>query len=619
MSKTDNLFLVEDFTHVDDLLRRNMRDKGQWIALGPGAMYALERKRIPYKIPEDFCSNEELEQLCLNSHKKCEEFCNYIDEILFKKYPDLQEWQMHPMLFFIDSFIKLNDGIQSRIMQLSRILNVYPQHKIWVYKAPHYPWGEFDFCFSGEETLWGNILALSGWNCKVEFLLPPRDKTFLFIKKILKYAIQKLFILRNLTLHLRLLGFIGIIRAITKKPVGILFYGFLYEWKFPIPLLVRENLKIIFTSPKKFKMNTAKVKDTKEDSIKDLIIKTPSLKALFEVNGISFYPLVKERLDWIFEHSFIQCRNIISRCKEIIRLCNVKAVFTANTGTFMDHVVQQAFRYFCVPVIHWQHGFMFAQNGRINQLNEFNDMMTTDILFTYGETSTYAHKLYNNRFPVEIISIGSPSLDKIYEKNKEEKEVFSKKLLYVTTSYYQNRWYCGFSPPYSDRYLFNDQLTIMSYLKNIVNEHSVKVTVKLWQGMSLYQYFKNDFTPLLKIVKSIPKFTELFLSNHIIVIDSPTTTALEAVATKKPIFILLRHIQYPHFSRKLLEKRAVCADTAQELINKIHQYIEHGEYSADVDNDEYLRAHGNYLNDGNSAQRALKKVSEIIGTSTAVV
>ncbi|MCK4532956.1 hypothetical protein KAU39_04160, partial [bacterium] len=96
-------------------------------------------------------------------------------------------------------------------------------------------------------------------------------------------------------------------------------------------------------------------------------------------------------------------------------------------------------------------------------------------------------------------------------------------------------------------------------------------------------------------------------------------SALQAVATRKPVFILLRHIQYPEYSRKLLERRAVCADTVGELINKIQQYIEHGMYPADVNDDEYLRTHGNHLNDGNSAQRALKKVFKIIGTSTAVV
>ena len=60
MNKIPNLFLVEHFSHVDDLLKRNMRNHGQWVALGPGAMYALKREGISYKIPEDFCSNEEM-------------------------------------------------------------------------------------------------------------------------------------------------------------------------------------------------------------------------------------------------------------------------------------------------------------------------------------------------------------------------------------------------------------------------------------------------------------------------------------------------------------------------------------------------------------------------------
>ena len=612
MNKTDNLFLVEDFAQVDDLLRRNMRDEGEWIALGPGAMYALERKGIPYKIPEDFCSNEELEQLCLSSHEKCEKFCNYIDGILFKKHPDFKKWRIHPMLFFIDSVIRLTDIIKSRIMQLSKILKVYPERTIWIYKAPHYPWEEFDLCFSGKETLWGNILALSGWNCRIEFLLPPGEKAFQYIKKILKYPMQKLFNLYNLTSLWRLKGLKGIIRAIKKKHRGILFYGSLYEWKFIVPLLAKEKVKIIFTGPKKFKSNTSKIKHREEGSIEDLVMKNPGLMSLFEVSGISFYSLVKERLNWIFKGSFTQCHNIISRCKEIIKCYNIKAVCTGNTYTFTDHVVQQAFRYFCVPVIHWQHGFMFAKNGRINQLNEFNDMMTSDVLFTYGEASTCAHQLYINKFPVKVISIGSPSVDKIYEKNRGRKEVFRKKLLYVTTGYYQNRWYCGFSPPYSDRYLFNDQLTIMTGLENIAKRYNVEVTVKLLPEMSLYSQFKNDFTSLFRIVKSMPKFAELFSANHIIVIDSPTTTVLESVATKKPVFILLRNIQYPQGSRTLLEKRAVCEDTAQELINKIQQYVEQRTYSADVGNDEYLRTHGNHLCDGKSVQRALKRTLEII-------
>ena len=152
----------------------------------------------------------------------------------------------------------------------------------------------------------------------------------------------------------------------------------------------------------------------------------------------------------------------------------------------------------------------------------------------------------------------------------------------------------------------------MTGLENIAKRYNVEVTVKLLPEMSLYSQFKNDFTSLFRIVKSMPKFAELFSANHIIVIDSPTTTVLESVATKKPVFILLRNIQYPQGSRTLLEKRAVCEDTAQELINKIQQYVEQRTYSADVGNDEYLRTHGNHLCDGKSVQRALKRTLEII-------
>ena len=630
MNKTLNLFLVEHSSHVNDLLSRNMRNKGEWVALGPGAMCALEREGIYYKIPEDFCSNEEMGKLCLIYHDKMEKFCNFMDELLYEKYPELKEWGMQPFLFHIFPLTMLVDGMVSRIFQIRNILNAYLGYKVWVYKAGHYPWGDFDITFSNRETLWGHVLSLQGWDCEVEFLeeSKPRrnslyfaiDKVVLEMRKISEFFVQKIkkfikksFILYNSASHLKLMGLREIRNAMRKKPERVLlFYNDLYEWRWVLSLLRDKNWRIIFAGETVFKRNIPDVKGREKDSIENLIRKGTDVMSVFEVCGISFYSLLQERLTWIFENSFLQCKNIISQCSEIVSHYNVKAICTANTPVFTDHVLEQASRYFYVPVIRWQHGFMIIQNGRINQLSEFNNMLTSDVVFTFGEEPTHVHELYLHKFCAKVVSIGSSSLDKIWKKSIKRKDVFRKTILYVTTDYYHNRWYNGFYPPFSDRYLFKDQLTIMESLKQMIHVYHAKVTVKLPRASYFDLQFINDFSSLFRIVIARPSFTELMCGNHIIIIDSPTTTVLQAVATKKPIFVLMRHIGYPDSARKILEKRAVCVDNSQQLINAIKCYIEQKTYPADVNNDEFLKAYGTYLNDGASDKRVVGKVLEMI-------
>lgn len=628
MSQTHNLFLVEHSSHVDDLLRRNMRNKGEWIALGTGAMYALKKEGIPYKIPEDFFSNEEMGKLCFSYHDKLEKFCNCMDEVLYGKHPELRVWDMHPFLFHVFSLTMLVDAMVSRIFQLRAILNAYPNYKLWVHRTSFYPWGEYDISFSNKETLWGHILSLPGWNRDIEFLEEPKaailyslpKRLLLKLKKIPDYLLQivkdfirKTFILNNWIINLRLIDTKRLGNLARRRTRGfLLLHGGFYNWRWVVPLLWDKQWGVIFTNDEMFKGDSIRGGQAAFRYLDDFVRGNPDVSHLFEACGISFYSLLRERLAWILENSFSQCKNIVARCGEVIRRCNVKAVLTSNTPAFTGHALAQACRYFHLQVIRWQHGFMVAQNGRINQLNEFNDVMTSDVVFTFGRAATQAHELYIHKFPAKVISIGSSSLDKIREIRKRRKEISKRTILYVTTSYYRNQWYCGFCPPFSDRYLLKDQIMIMESLERIVNKYEAKVTVKLSRVSLSDLPLANEFSSLFRVVVVSPNFTQLMYENDIIIIDAPTTTVLEAVATRKTVFVLMNHIRYPDNARMLLQKRAVCADSVEELMSQLQGYIEQGIYPADVDNDEYLREYGNYLNDGKSAQRALNKVLEIV-------
>lgn len=625
MHKTRNLFLVEHYTHVKNLLRMNMRDKGEWIALGPGAMAAFREEGILYKIPEDFYSNEEMGALCLAHHDKLEKFCNYIDEHLNNKHPELKKWGIRPFLFHMFPLTMLIDSMVSRIFQLRNILNAYPGCKVWVYRTPYYLWGMFDIDFSNREALWGHIFSLPGWDHEVKFLEEPKAimaafslrKTLVKIKNSL-FQITKEFIksfpsLNNIVFNIKS----GAFKRLASWPrrnrgTFMLVHGGIYDWKHTLSLLQEKGYGTFFANNRLFKPKTPNKGKVSTEHLENLIKSEAGLMSVFEVCGISFYPLLKERLAWVFEGSFSGYKSIIPRFEKIIRDYNIKAIFTANTPTFMAHAQKQIARYFQVPVIHWQHGFMFAKNGRITQLNEFNDMMTSDVVFTFGEESARAHELHIDKFPAKVISIGSSSLDKIWEKNKKIKEKFKKTILYVTTNYSHNWWYNGFYPPFSDRYLLKDQLMILELLRQMTYKYNTRVTVKLPKESAFNSRFIDEFSSSFRMVVDEASFVELMDKNHIIIIDSPTTTTLEAVATKKPVFVLMKHVGYSDSARKALERRAICTDTSHGLIGVVERYLDHGAYHADVNNDEFLRLWGTYLNDGESDRRAVGEVLKII-------
>jgi len=605
MVERENLFLVEHLSQVKDLLMQGMREKGKWIALGPGAIFAFEQEGIPYKIPEDFYSNQELENLCLEYHERLERFCEGMDEILQKNHPELRRIGIKPLLFYICPLTKLIDGALSRIFQLSNILKAYPEHKVWIYKRKASLWGEHDIAFSNTGSLWGQIASLPGWRFDVEFL---QEREEAHLRPSLSRRVKAM---QN---HLMQIAKKSLKRAFDRQGKvshgSLLFYGPLYEWRWVLPVLKERGWHAIFADSISLKIDTSGIK--KSHAVDDLIMNELDAGSLFESFGISFYPLLRERIAWIFENACSYSKAIFSRWSAVIRAKGVKAILTANTEDLAGHTVEQMGRHLGIPVIHWQHGFMMAQNGRINQLNEFNDMMTSDAALTFGEGPMKAHNLYKNKFPSRAVSVGSPSLDEIWHSSRKRDEVFNKKILYVTRIYCLDRWYCSLSPIISDRTFFIDQLKVLESLKGVASSHGAEVTLKLRRRSPFHESFVSHFSSVFKIVVDEAAFKELMRENHIIVIDSPTTVMLEAAATRKPLFVLMRDIRYSDPARRMLEKRAVCVDTAQKLQSALRDYIEQRIYPADVDNDEFLKAYGSYLNDGNSARRAADQVVEAI-------
>lgn len=623
-----NLFLVERQWQVHDFISRGISGEAQWVAIGPSAMWALDKEGIPYRIPEDFYAADEMETGCRETHRKVAWLCQQLDDRLLAQHHELQDWGIRPFFFNIYSLTVLFDSVVSRIFQMKAILRAFPGAGVIVHRQPLSPRDPFypPFCFG--DTLWAEILALPGWEANVEFMSPgngkhrpgkPPGSGARGVKNLL----LKRFILRNLASSLRARDWPGLADTFRQAAGGtLLLYGGSFEWGYVMPCLREQGYRVLLTSDHYFQSSGG----LPAEGTGRLDLKAgPDIIACFEYAGIPFYPLLSGPIGWIWENAPAISREVMNKMRRLASKYDLKALLVSTSATMVSHLVARSARHLDLPVIGWQHGFVGGRNNNL-QLNEYNDLMTTDRFFTYGEGVSAAYRPFTSQLPGEVVAIGAASLDRISRQftataGNRDGIPPTKRLLYVTAAYYENTWYYGFSPPWSDRTLYCGQALIVNYLQSLAGQpqKGLDITIKLHPlaGPEDPPWLADlADTPQIRVVKAAPTFVQLLAKNDVIIIDSPTTTALQAAATNKPMFVT-RLIGYPDAARQLLARRAVCTDEVGELVKKLDRFLSTGRYEADVNNREFLRAYGTHLDDGQSAGRAVTGVFQAIGRTRA--
>src|SRR4051812_1267597 len=98
----------------------------RWVALGPGAMAALDAERLPYAVPEDLVPWAELVALCAAVHERVERLCDELDRRLWARHPALARDELRPFRFQIYPLTNAFDSIASRVFHLRRVLDAHP-------------------------------------------------------------------------------------------------------------------------------------------------------------------------------------------------------------------------------------------------------------------------------------------------------------------------------------------------------------------------------------------------------------------------------------------------------------------------------------------------------------
>lgn len=607
-----NLLLAEHAWQVEDFLLRDMHRPAHWVALGPSAMHVLDEKNISYRIPEEFYSQEDLQAEMLQTHQKVEALCRSIDNLLLERHAFLREYEMKPFWFHIFTLSMVFDGTVARIYKLRRILDAFKKETLYAHLLPSCRTESFGFGFSNFDTIWGGILTLPGWNRPVQFLkknnAAQRHKIELSIamRQVLKGA------LRN-----RYEGCsAGDNERKKRHDKGtVLMVDYPSEWEHIIPRLKEEGWDFFYTTSAYFARYGSSHTYPGESSLfKD----NRFLADSFYYEGVDFYPFLKSRFSWLADHAKPLFLRVARRMESLLRKYNVRMVFSSQGPSGIVHAVNQTARKSGIPVFDFQHGSIYPSECGLMQYNEVSCCMASSVFFVYGDGVREAIKAYQRKdSKTDVVSAGSLVLQGLMRKHKNYKRQKKEetKLVYATTNYFQNVWYFGFSPPFSDCYFYLDQYAVVKGLKNMQARTTSKmqVIVKLhpaancvcppWAGR-----LKEEHS--IQIETALP-FVSFLDKVDAVVLDFPSTTLLQALTTALPVFVLTRHWRFMHATRTLLERRAVCADTAQSLLQRVDDFLQNGSYPADVQDASFLSAYGTH----ESGPDLSDKVFEIIRQS----
>ena len=115
----------------------------------------------------------------------------------------------------------------------------------------------------------------------------------------------------------------------------------------------------------------------------------------------------------------------------------------------------------------------------------------------------------------------------------------------------------------------------------------------------------------LEVEYKIP-FTSLLTKAKMVILDAPGTTCIEVCSTEVPLFVLTGRSNWHERALRLLKKRAVVEDSAEELINRIDQFLKNGDYPAELDNKEFQNGYGSVFTVNQTKNNSLKVLNSII-------
>ena len=317
----------------------------------------------------------------------------------------------------------------------------------------------------------------------------------------------------------------------------------------------------------------------------------------FNVSAMGHYEMARVK---ILSERFISLHE-----ETLKRLKKQKALIYAVAPYASEQYLLSVAKHLGIPRVCFQHGEMSLYYPGL--WNEASELLYVSHYFSFGEQCSIQKTKSSEgvRGFKKAVSIGSPGLDKL----KNQSASGGSYILFGSAKFLD--YGGGFGSKYRDAALNEVQSLLVDYFERYLELNLG--TAFIWK----HNQERTVSQPLnavkkIQIIREEKTFTDLLSAASIVILDRPSTTALEACITNKPIFVLIGKGSWYSLPAQLLRKRAVIAETPEQLCNVIDDYLNKGVYPADVTNREFVRAYGCHLDDGKCSDRAVTELINII-------
>lgn len=616
------------------------------IALSPFAMYELDKQNIPYHSIDKYYTLIEYLKFGSDNYQKCENLCEIIDKKIHEKCQIIAQNGLTPALFSFYDLKKFYDAMTLRLFQLSTLIDCEKADALFIYdsKTSGFEFPEdakFDLSFDNRESIYAQILALSGWNIDIIFLpynIQPKDNLYFHTKDI--HTLRKKLVswldghpkLYNLALLIRKAKFDGFEKIIFSRKNPVLIFSAGYNWDDCMEELYRTKIGPVYRMQDSLNNSTSSSDEVLIEalsSVWDELRVDERFCDFFKWNDIDFFVIVERKLKFLVEKQTINCLNTYEDVFEFLINRKIKSILFSTISTCTAHSAAKAAHNLHIPVVSWQHGGYGYMNHRII---DYLDFMSSDFHFVFGNGVVIQHEKSAKQWGTSLIPVGSTSLDSfnrkktsISIKQKLKLKTNKKNILYVTTHLLQNDMYTSYmatsmpSDPLFDSFSDNSLWKIQQSIIDVLGKQTgYNVIIKThpnnkYREPPIRSYIKEKGFNNFQVIGGEFSAIDLIPIADILVVDAIATVVLQMLTTSKPMFVYTGRIKIDDIAEKLLKQRAHSFFNLNEFTACLDCFLGTGAVDGQVDlaDRQFLEMYGTHMDDGASGKIAAEELKII--------
>lgn len=590
------------------------------ILTSPCALWEFEKRGLHAdKIDRFFCA-QEIYSIGIDNYQKLEDICLIFDNILSKIDPNILKYNINLTQYNFYALKYLIDNLTTKIRLLNRMISSYHPNLIISFSKKHYMISEL-INNPGQPSIdfnyYSHILNLNGWPCKTAIYIICSENC---LKKStnsdLKQNIGQLFSKKNLysIINIMKIGnrnrfYALLIDIFSQLPIGksqkkcIFDFYLSYDW-----IDLSKNL---WKEGYFFHHVHSNIKNIKENNYQFNQVFKPTKKEINKYcvfDSINFSDILFSTIQSLLKKQIILIPGLILSIEHEIYYCNPIAFVSVPKTEVKDYIITCIIQYHDIPVITWQHGGYGHHDAPIIYYSSYQN---SNFHYNWGNgVLKTMHRNSFNKFPCYDISIGSYKLQQLF-KDQHKKRIHHK-ILYLSSSFYQNTFYVSYPLPFHDNQLWMVQKGIF----DLLGECNCTTVFKVHPNQNekiFIEYLNKRSLQNIKLIKYETTTIELIQRSEIIVIDLPTTVLLQSIAAKKIIFVLLKFIKLTDDALILLKKRVYYAYSIEELSNMIKNYLNNVpiDQHPDILNTEFLEQYGIFSKEGTVEERIISEIKKI--------